>query len=136
MITSGLEDYLELIYNTVITNNDIKAIDIANKFNISRASVSEALTRLANLELIVYEGRKGLKITPKGINEAKKIIKKHQTLCKFFHEILGVDLETANENACRIEHVIDRELVEKISSFTDYCQKTEVIEGFLLKNDK
>ena len=51
MITSGLEDYLELIHNTISQNKEIKAVDIANKFNISRPSVSEALIRLADLDL-------------------------------------------------------------------------------------
>ena len=60
MITSGLEDYLELIYNSISEDKDIKAIDIANAFNVSRSSVSEALIRLADMDLIVYEGRKGI----------------------------------------------------------------------------
>ena len=65
MITSGLQDYIELIYNSITENKELKAIDIANKFNISRSSVSEALIRLSDLDLILYEGRKGIKITEK-----------------------------------------------------------------------
>ena len=55
MITSGLEDYLELIYTTIKQNKDIKAIDIANRFGVSRPSVSEALIRLADLDLIAIQ---------------------------------------------------------------------------------
>ena len=58
MITSGLEDYLELIHNKISQNIEIKAIDIAHEFNISRSSVSEALSRLADMDFIIYEGRK------------------------------------------------------------------------------
>ena len=50
MITKGLEDYLEIIYNKISKGEDVKAIDIAHEFNISRSSVSEALIRLANLK--------------------------------------------------------------------------------------
>ena len=114
MITSGLEDYLELIHNTINQNKEIKAIDIANKFNISRPSVSEALIRLADMDLIIYEGRKGIKITQKGIEQAQRITKKHEILSKFFVNILKIDKELANKNACKIEHVIDDELIEKI----------------------
>lgn len=121
MITSGLQDYIELIYNSITENKELKAIDIANKFNISRSSVSEALIRLSDLDLILYEGRKGIKITEKGIVEAKRIIKKHEVLCDFFHKILNVDFEIASKNACKIEHVIDEELIEKISNFTEFC---------------
>ena len=117
MITSGLEDYLELIYNSISEDKDIKAIDIANAFNVSRSSVSEALIRLADMDLIVYEGRKGIRITQKGVEEAKRIVNAHQVLSQFFIEILGVDNVTAEKNACKIEHVIDKELLEKISEF-------------------
>ena len=130
MITSGLEDYLELIYKKINEQKDIKAVDIANTFNVSRPSVSEALMRLREMNLIIYEGRKGIQITSKGIVEAKKIVKKHQVLSKFFHEILGVAPDIADKNACRIEHVIERELVDKIQSFTSYCMENSVAEGF------
>jgi DtxR family Mn-dependent transcriptional regulator len=118
MITSGLEDYLELIHNTISNNQTIKAIDIANKFNISRSSVSEALIRLADMDFIIYEGRKGIRITQKGIEQAEKITKKHEILSNFFVKILGVDTILANKNACKIEHVIDDELIEKIANYT------------------
>ena len=123
MITSGLQDYIELIYNSSSNNINIKAVDIANHFKISRASVSEALIRLADLDLIVYEGRKGIKITEKGEKEAKNILKKHLILEKFFNEVLEVGSEISSKNACRIEHVIDEELIDKIEDFTDFYLK-------------
>lgn len=126
MITSGLEDYLELIYNSIVQKKDVKAIDIANAFNISRSSVSEALIRLADMDLIIYEGRKGISITPKGIDEAKRIVNTHLVLAKFFVDVLGVDEQVAEKNACKIEHVIDKELVEKISELTCICENSGI----------
>ena len=130
MITSGLEDYLELIYKEIKQNNDIKAIDIANRFNVSRPSVSEALIRLADLDLIIYEGRKGISITEKGVCEAKKILKKHQVLSSFFSEILGESIDIADKNACKIEHVIDQSLIEKIKKFTSFCKDNNIQNSF------
>ena len=130
MITSGLEDYLELIYKEIKQNNDIKAIDIANRFNVSRPSVSEALIRLADLDLIIYEGRKGISITEKGVCEAKKILKKHQVLSSFFSEILGENIDIADKNACKIEHVIDQSLIEKIKKFTCFCKDNNIQNSF------
>lgn len=131
MLTSGLQDYLELICNTISNNQEIKAIDIANKFNISRPSVSEALIRLADKDLIIYEGRKGIKITERGILEAKKIIKKHAVLCDFFNSVLGADLKTSSENACRIEHVIDESLIENIKKFTTFCNENSIGKKYI-----
>ena len=128
MITSGLEDYLELIYNSILQKKEVKAIDIANAFNISRSSVSEALIRLADMDLIIYEGRKGISITPKGIDEAKRIVNTHQVLAKFFVDVLGVDEQIAEKNACKVEHVIDKELVDKISEFTIFYEKSGIEE--------
>lgn len=130
MITKGLEDYLEIIYNAISKNESIKAIDVANKLNISRSSVSEALIRLADKNLITYNGRKGISITQEGEIEAKKIIEKHNTLYKFFTEILGIDEDISNQNACRIEHVIDDKIVKKINSFTLYCSKNSINKKF------
>ena len=72
MLTKALEDYIEYIYNSIKENKVLKAIDIANNFNISRASVSEALIRLTDMDLIIYEGRKGIKITKKAKMKQKK----------------------------------------------------------------
>ena len=118
-ITSGLEDYLEYIYLEVSGNKKLRAVDIANHFNFSRSTVSEALIKLVDLELIVYEARQGVKITQKGIVEAKKIIEKHKVLTEFFNKVLGIDLEISSKNACRIEHVIDDEVVKKIKIFCE-----------------
>lgn len=119
MITSSLEDYLELIHNKISQNKEIKAIDIAHEFNISRSSVSEALIRLADMDFIIYEGRRGIKITQKGIEQAKKTVKKHEILSRFFVEILDVNKNLADKNACKIEHVIDDELIEKMSLYLE-----------------
>lgn len=117
MITKSLEDYLEFIHNKLLQDKEIKAIDIANKFNISRPSVSEALIRLADMDLIIYEGRKGIKITKKGIEQAQKTIKKHKILSDFFTKILDIDLISADKNACKIEHVIDDNIIEKMEMY-------------------
>ncbi|MBR2069671.1 MAG: metal-dependent transcriptional regulator [Candidatus Gastranaerophilales bacterium] len=135
MITKGLEDYLEIIYNKISSDKDIKAVDIAHEFNVARSSVSEALIRLADMNLIIYEGRKGIKITPEGKIEAQKIIKKHKILSDFFSEILGIDLAVSEENACKIEHVINEEVIEKIKVFTDFCIEKSINKQFRKTND-
>lgn len=130
-LSASLEDYLEMICNLIESNGGAKAVEIAKKFNISRASVSEALGKLAEKDLIVYEGHKGITITEKGLIQAKKVIQKHNTLMSFFENILGMDKETSENNACKIEHVISEDLFERIESFQNFCNKnSEFIENF------
>lgn len=109
-LSASLEDYLEIICNLLETSQSVKAVEIAKKLNISRASVSEALMKLAEKELIIYEGHKGITITPLGLKKAQEVILKHNTLTAFFENTLGLEKTTAEENACKIEHVISDEM--------------------------
>lgn len=134
MLTKALEDYIEFIFNSIEENKTLKAIDIANCFNISRASVSEALIRLVEMDLIIYEGRKGITITEKGKIEAQRIIKKHEILSNFFLKVLNFDKETSSNNACKIEHVIDEEVIERLEKFTLFCIENDISIKFKEKH--
>lgn len=138
MITKSLEDYIEYIYTSISNDKELKAIDIAKKFNISRASVSEALIRLCELGLVIYEGRKGIIVTEKGEIEAKRVIKKHQILLNFFNKTLNVEYEKASDNACKIEHVIDDEIILILEKFNQYSDKKNLKKDFMefIQNDK
>ena len=130
-LTASLEDYLEIIYNSIETNNSIKAVEIAKRLNISRASVSEALTRLSDKGLIVYEGHKGITITEEGRKKAKKVIVKHNTLSAFFENTLGITKEIAEESACKMEHVISEDVFKRIAQFQKYCEENNTfVENF------
>lgn len=138
MITKSLEDYIEYIYTSLSNGKELKAIDIAKKFNISRASVSEALIRLCELGLVIYEGRKGIIVTEKGEIEAKRVIKKHQILLDFLNNTLNIEFEKASDNACKIEHVIDDDVVSILEQFNQLSDKNNLKKGFVefLQNDK
>ncbi len=138
MITKSLEDYIEYIYTSLSNGKELKAIDIAKKFNISRASVSEALIRLCELGLVIYEGRKGIIVTEKGEIEAKRVIKKHQILLDFLNNTLNIEFEKASDNACKIEHVIDDDVVSILEKFNQFSNKNNLKKDFVefLQNDK
>lgn len=122
-LSASLEDYLEIICKLLESSKSVKAVEIAKKLNISRASVSEALSKLVEKDLIIYEGHKGITITEKGLNQALKVIDRHNTLTEFFEKTLGIDSNTAESNACKIEHVITEDVFQRISNFQKYCNK-------------
>lgn len=124
-LSASLEDYLEIICNLLQTSKSVKAVEIAKKLSISRASVSEALTKLAEKKLIIYEGHKGISITDEGLKVAKNVIKKHKTFTAFFEETLGMEKSEAEENACKIEHVISEKLFKRIQKFQKYCNQNK-----------
>ena len=121
-ISATLEDYLEFIYETMQEKSTIKAVDIANKFSISRASVTEALQRLEQKGYIKYGRYQPIELTQEGINLAKEIIVKHNTLCKFFSSVLKLPKNEAELNACKIEHIITPLGFQKIEEFIK-CNK-------------
>ena len=125
----------EIVTETPFTNREkqvlkdlsrgLRNAQIAKRLNISRASVSEALGKLAEKKLIIYEGHKGITITPEGLKRAKEVIKKHKTFTAFFEKTLGLDKKEAEENACKIEHVISGKLFSRLQDFQKYCTKNQ-----------
>ena len=113
-LTASLEDYLEIIFNHTCSSNKVRAVDIANNLNISRASVTEALKKLANKGYLNYEHYGSMSLTEAGLKVASNISHKHKTLHTFFEKVLELDSQEASENACRIEHVISDNALKSI----------------------
>ncbi len=118
VLSSGLEDYLECIFNNIEKKGSVKAIEISKELDVSRASVTDALHRLADKEYIHYERYGSIEITKKGIEKAREVIDKHTILTNFFENILNLTHEEASENACRIEHVITSNAFTKLKEYT------------------
>lgn len=121
-LSSGLEDYIETIYMSSLAGISLKGAELARKLNISRASVSEALSKLMSLGLIEYKPYGSIKLTLKGEEKAKAVYSKHGLLKKFFENVLQVPENEASENACKIEHIISENILNRMSKLNDYCK--------------
>ena len=109
------EMYLETIYILSKEKPSVRSIDIAQEMGFSKPSVSRAVGILRDGEFIRMDSNGCITLTEAGLEYAKKIYERHIVLTNFLIE-LGVDEETASEDACRIEHVISDESVRKIKS--------------------
>ena len=116
-ISSSLEDYLEAIYEIYSVKQGVKAIDISKKLNVGRSSVTEALKTLAQKELVNYSRYGVLTLTKEGESEARKVIEKHKVLYGFFKNTLKLDETEAQENACRVEHVLSENAFNAMIEF-------------------
>lgn len=116
-LTASLEDYLEVICNYSENEKNVRAIDISKELEVSRASVSEALKKLASKGYINYGRYDMISLTENGKEVAQKILSKHRILQDFFENTLGLSREEASLNACRIEHVITDSAFKKISEY-------------------
>lgn len=108
-LSASLEDYLEVIYEIINEKQGVKAIDISRKLGVGRSSVTDALKALAEKKLVNYGRYDVLSLTETGKKIAERVIVKHSILYDFFITTLKLSPEEANENACRIEHVISDE---------------------------
>ena len=89
------EDYIETIYLLKKKKGVVRSIDVANELGFSRPSVSRAVGLLKEQGLVTMDGSGEL-----------KVYEKHTNLTTFLMMTAGVDAETAETDACRIEHII------------------------------
>lgn len=97
--------YLETIYLLLQKNDKIRAIDVCNHLNYSKPSVSRAIGLLKKGEYVVVDKDGFITMTDLGKQVAETLYERHTILANLFVS-LGVDKQTATEDACRIEHVI------------------------------
>ena len=99
------EMYLETIYVLSQKSNTVRAIDVGEYMGFSKPSVSRALGLLKEEGLLMKDKDGYLKLTEAGDILAKRIYERHTVLTQILKN-LGVDDETAAEDACRMEHYI------------------------------
>ena len=99
------EMYLETIYTLSLNRTSVRSIDVAEALNYSRPSVSRAVGLLKKDGYLLMDGEGFLTLTEEGRALAERIYERHTVLTAAL-EALGVDKETAAEDACKIEHDI------------------------------
>lgn len=107
------EMYLESIYVLSKSKSSVRSIDIAEHMNYTKPSVSRAVGLLKKEGYILIDKDGYITLTDSGIELAEKIFERHTVLTKMLMG-LGVDEETAADDACRIEHVISDKSLDAI----------------------
>ena len=112
------EMYPETIYLLTRQSSAVRSIDVAEHMGYSKPSVSRAVGLLKKDAYVTTDKNGFLSLTQKGLDTAAMIFERHTVLTKLLTTI-GVDEETAAEDACRIEHVISPQTLEAIKSFLE-----------------
>jgi len=126
-LSENLEDYLETIFVLQRRNAVARVKDIAQKLGVLSGTVTSALHTLADRELINYKPYSFITLTPKGENIAKEVHRRHTVIKDFLQCVLLLDEDKAEENACRMEHAVDKAVVNRLVQFIDYiyqCPRT------------
>lgn len=120
MYESG-ENYLETILLLKKRNGMVRSIDIARELEYSKPSVSRAVGLLKEEGMIEVAENGAIELTEEGKAAAEKIYERHRILTVFFENTAGVSKEQAEEDACRIEHIISEETFSGIKKFVEKC---------------
>jgi DtxR family Mn-dependent transcriptional regulator len=117
-LSGAVEDYLKVIYDLSACNDLISTGQIADVLNVSQASVTNMVQRLAAEKppLLEYIKHQGVILTEEGMKAALEIIRHHRLLELFLHDILGYSWDQVHAEADRLEHVISEDFEDRIAA--------------------
>jgi DtxR family Mn-dependent transcriptional regulator len=134
-LSASLEDYLETIFHIEEEKHAARAKDVAERLQVSAASVTAALRSLAKKKLINYTPYDLITLTTKGKAIAEDVVLRHETLREFFIKVLAIDPKEAEEVACKMEHAMSENILERLAQFVTFLETcprggTEWLKGF------
>ncbi len=115
-VNESAENYLETILNLSKELPVVRSVDIANELNFKKSSVSVAMKHLRENNYITVTEAGFIYLTDSGKEIAEMIYERHALLSSWLIS-LGVDKQTADEDACKMEHVISKESFEAIKNY-------------------
>ncbi len=121
-LSDKLEDYLEAMLEFENGKRPARVRDIAENLSVHKSTVTSALHNLADRGLVKYSPYEIARLTPQGRRIAKEVTRHHNVIRRFLTEVLLIDEQAAEENACRMEHVVDRQVLERLTYFARFVE--------------
>ena len=121
-MTPSLENYIDVLYELDGEHDQVRVTDLAQRLSIAKASVNQAVMSLVKLGYAIHDKYGPIRLTEKGADYARELQKRHAVLKTFFSDVLNVDTDIADKDACIIEHVISQVTIAKL---TDYLETHE-----------
>ncbi|MGA2546324.1 MAG: metal-dependent transcriptional regulator [Rectinemataceae bacterium] len=118
-MTESLEMYLETIGLLRERTKMARVTDIARELGVSKPSVHAALHELERRGFIEHELYGEVFLSPAGKDASSEIRRRHGLLTAFLRNVVGVRPETAERDACRIEHYLSKETMDRIAEIAD-----------------
>lgn len=117
MVSKSQEEYIKAMYVLKRQTGQIRVTDIANKMNISKASVNKAVKNLKEEGMLEYETYGSIELTKTGEELAKKILEAYDIGVLFFRDVLGIDEEKAVTEADNLKTAISDEAFNKLARY-------------------
>lgn len=114
-LSESVEEYLEAIRKLGKTRGGVSTSRLAHRLGVTPASVTGMLRRLAELGLITYQRYRNVTLTARGSRRANEVIRRHRLAERLLTDVLGVPLEEAHDEACRLEHAVSPAVASRIA---------------------
>ena len=121
--TARMEDYLEAIAQLAKEGPEVRVTEISRRLGVKKPSVTAALYRLSEEGLVEHPRYGCVQLTSEGSRIARDVIHRHEVLFHFLFAILGVERDIAQEDACKIEHLLSPDSLEKLAKYVEFMLK-------------
>jgi len=121
-LSEGLERYLEAIYCIQDEKGAARVKDIAAALDVHKSTVTSALHNLADRGLVHYEPYEAATLTGEGTRRGRQLAARHRVLSRFLQDVLNVEAERADRNACRMEHAVDEDVMKRTVCFLAFVR--------------
>ncbi len=118
-MTASLEDYLEAVFVLAQEKDTVRLTDIASNLGVSKPSANRAVNTLTQNGYLKHETYGAITLTPEGETYAASVLHRHKLLKHFLVSTLGVSENIAEEDACKMEHVMSAETIEKLYDYLE-----------------
>ena len=128
--SQSAEDYLERIHELIEEKGYARVVDIASSLEVKQASVTSMVQKLDELGYLNYEKYRGLVLTDKGREVARRIQRRHETLSRFF-SLFGLSPETQQQDIEGIEHHLSPATVSVLADLAAFFEENpELLKRF------
>ncbi|MDR1087887.1 MAG: metal-dependent transcriptional regulator [Coriobacteriales bacterium] len=116
-LSSSGEDYLEAIYQLGGATTSVRSVDLATKLDVSKASVNKAINNLKSAGLVEQPYYGDITLTEQGLRYARGVQNRHEILTEFLSQVLEVEANKAQSEACMMEHALSDETLQSWTEF-------------------
>ena len=121
-VSAVMEDYLEAILRLVRRKGAARVRDIAKALSVHKSTVTASLKNLADKGLIHYSPYETTTLTSEGHKIAEQVTKSHSAIREFLNDVLLVPDDLAEQNACRMERVMDKNVLKRLILFAQFVK--------------
>lgn len=131
-LTHSAAHYLMTIHELLDEHGYARVTDIAKRLNITRGSCSISLKPLKRRGLVMEDENKFLLLSPEGLRLAEMVERNDELLESFLRDVLGVNADQAEIDACKIEHLLSIETSIMLANFMECIRSdTDAVNAFL-----